>query len=143
MIRYSLICSAEHAFDGWFRSSADYEAQADHGLLSCPVCGSPEVDKALMAPAVPARKQQAPSEQMMLIGDRETEIRGMIRKLREEVTRNAEDVGPRFAEVARQMHEGEVEKNSVYGVATPDEVRSLRDDGIEFHPLPRLPDDGN
>ena len=143
MIRYSLICSAEHAFDGWFRSSADYDAQADHGLLSCPVCGSPEVDKALMAPAVPARKQQAPSEQMMLIGDRETEIRGMIRKLREEVTRNAEDVGPRFAEVARQMHEGEVEKNSVYGVATPDEVRSLRDDGIEFHPLPRLPDDGN
>ncbi len=143
MIRYSLICSAEHAFDGWFRSSADYDAQADHGLLSCPVCGSPEVDKALMAPAVPSREQQAPSEQMMLIGDRETEIRGMIRKLREEVTRNAEDVGPRFAEVARQMHEGEVEKNSVYGVATPDEVRSLRDDGIEFHPLPRLPDDGN
>lgn len=143
MIRYSLICSAEHAFDGWFRSSADYEAQADHGLLSCPVCGSPEVDKALMAPAVPSREKDAPSEQMMLIGDRETEIRGMIKKLREEVTRNAENVGPRFAEVARQMHEGEVEKNSVYGVATPDEVRSLRDDGIEFHPLPRLPDDGN
>ena len=62
MIRYSLICSAEHEFDGWFRSAADYDAQADHVLLSCPVCGSPEVDKALMAPAVPARKQQAPSE---------------------------------------------------------------------------------
>ena len=142
MIHYSLICSGDHAFDGWFRSSADYDAQAQHGLLECPVCGARDVTKALMAPSVAVRAPDAPSEQV-LIGDSETEIRGMIRKLHDEVTRNAENVGPRFAEVARQMHEGDVEKSSVYGVASADEVRSLREEGIEFHPLPRLPEDGN
>src|SRR5690606_12593330 len=98
--------------------------------------------KTLMSPSVATRTAETPSEQV-LIGDSETEIRTMIRRLRDEVTRNAQNVGPRFAEVARQMHDGEVEKSSVYGVASADEVRSLRDEGIEFHPLPRLPDDGN
>ena len=143
MIRYSLVCSAAHAFDGWFRSFADYDVQAERGLLTCPVCGSHEVAKGLMAPAVTARGSGSAASEQVLLGEQETGIRDMIRKLREEVTRTAENVGPRFAEVARQMHEGEIDKSSVYGVATAEEVRGLHEDGIEFHPLPRLADEGN
>lgn len=141
MIRYALTCKAGHGFDGWFRSSEDYETQSERGLLSCPACGSEEVHKALMAPAVSTR-EDAPME-AVLLSEKETQLRDMIRKVRAEVTKNAENVGPRFAEVARQMHEGEIERSSVYGVASADEVRSLSEDGVEFHPLPTLPEEGN
>lgn len=137
MIRYSLACTGGHVFDGWFRSSIDYDRQAGKGLLTCPVCGSRDVGKALMAPAVATQPGDA------LLGDREARIREMMAKVREELTNNAEDVGPRFAEVARKMHDGEIDKAPVYGVATGEEARALIEDGIEFHPLPPVPGKGN
>lgn len=142
MIRYSLVCTNDHGFDGWFRSSADYDAQAEKGLLSCPVCGAREIGKALMAPAVAVSEDARPAP-AVLLGEKETRLREMIRTVRAEVTKNAENVGPRFAEMARQMHEGEVERSSIYGVASRDEVQALTEDGVEFHPLPALPDEGN
>jgi hypothetical protein len=146
MIRYALTCNAGHGFDGWFRSSQDYDTQSERGLLSCPVCGSGKVEKALMAPAVSTQEgnpaERTPTE-AVLLSEKEARLREMIRKVREEVTKHAENVGPRFAEVARQMHEGEVERSSIYGVASNDEVRSLTEDGVEFHPLPVLPEEGN
>lgn len=142
MIRYSLNCVEGHRFDAWFRSSGDYDAQADHGMIECPSCGSHDIDKALMAPSVSIRDDTKPTE-AVLLGDKEHKLRGLIKAVREEVTKNAENVGPRFAEVARQMHDGEVEKTSVYGVASADEVKSLAEDGIEFQPLPSVPDEGN
>jgi hypothetical protein len=142
MIRYSLSCANGHAFDGWFRSSGDYDVQAEGGLLDCPVCGVHKIEKALMAPSVATSAEPASTEAVVL-GEREERLREMFRMVREEVTRNAENVGPRFAEVARQMHDGDVEKGSVYGVASADEVRALAEDGIDFHPLPPLPDEAN
>lgn len=139
MIRYSLICAGGHGFDGWFRSSGEYDKQASKDLLACPVCGSHDVSKALMAPAVATQ----PETGQELLGDREERIREMMSKVREELTKNSEDVGPRFAEVARKMHDGEMEKASVYGVATGEETRELMEDGIEFHPLPPAPAKGN
>ena len=141
MIRYSLSCPNGHAFDGWFRSSGDYDVQAERGLLDCPVCGAHKIEKALMAPSVATSEEQV--AEPALIGGREERLRAMFRMVREEVTKNAENVGPRFAEVARQMHDGEIEKASVYGVASSEEVRALSEDGVEFHPLPPLPDEGN
>ena len=141
MIRYSLSCANGHAFDGWFRSSGDYDVQAERGLLDCPVCGAHQIEKALMAPSVATSEEQV--AEPALIGGREERLRAMFRMVREEVTKNAENVGPRFAEVARQMHDGEIEKASVYGVASSEEVRALSEDGVEFHPLPPLPDEGN
>jgi hypothetical protein len=146
VIRYALACNAGHGFDGWFRSSGDYDTQSERGLLSCPVCGSQQVRKALMAPAVAThdgnRGEGTPTE-AVLLSEKEAYLRDMIRKVRSEVTKNAENVGPRFAEVARQMHEGEIERSSVYGVASADDARSLAEDGVEFHPLPALPEEGN
>lgn len=143
MIHYTLTCAKAHTFDGWFRSSEDYERQEKRGLLSCPVCGSAKVGKALMAPNVATSGEDAPPAAQVLLGAREARLRQLLKDVREQITKNAENVGTRFAEVARQMHEGEIEKASVYGVASPEEVRALREDGVEFYPLPTLPDEGN
>jgi hypothetical protein len=160
VIRYALGCDSGHTFDGWFRSSDDFDAQAARGLLSCPVCGSEKVAKALMAPAIgrsdpsgavqeavaeqaaatPADNAEAPGP-VALLSERDRELRSMIRAFREKLTANAENVGDKFAETARQMHNEEIDKRSIYGRATPEEAKALHEEGVEFHPLPSLPEE--
>src|SRR5436190_480237 len=96
VIRYNLICDKRHEFESWFQNSAAYDKQAKRGLVSCPLCGSSKVEKAIMAPRL-----------------------------------------------ARKMHYGEVEHRSIYGEASPKDAKELHDEGIEFHPLPVLPEDRN
>ena len=148
MIRYDLSCARAHAFDGWFRSSADYDAQAEKGLLACPVCGSAQVRKALMAPslggAAGASESAAPAPQeVALISEKEQALRAMLRAVRAQVTQNSENVGERFPEIARKMHAEEIAQRSIYGRATAEEAKALADEGIAVQPLPRFPDEGN
>lgn len=147
MIRYDLICEKGHDFDGWFRDSAAYDQQEERGLLSCALCGSVNVQKALMAPGIPARansKEQAP--QKMASGPVDPRLRmmmDMMRTMRKQVEANAENVGNKFAEEARKIHYAEAEKRGIYGEATAEDARSLIEEGIEVHPMPVLPEDGN
>jgi len=153
MIRYSLTCQDDHGFETWFRSSADFDALAAKGEVACPECGSINVTKALMAPAVAtAKKREARAEAMRElvpvanpqateIASKRAELAAMMRKLREDVTRDADYVGDRFAEEARRIHFDEAEARGIYGEATPGEVRELVEDGIPVVPLPRLPED--
>lgn len=155
MIRYDLRCAAGHGFDGWFRSSDDFDAQGARGLLACPVCGSGDVQKALMAPAVrlkaAAGPVEAPSPEprpevpqpVALVDEREAKLRAMLREIRAQVTANSEDVGDRFPDVARKMHAEEIEKRTVHGRASAEEAKALADEGIEIHALPGFPDDLN
>ena len=157
MIRYSLICDHGHEFESWFASSAAYDKQAKRGLIDCPLCGSSKVEKAIMAPRL-ARKdkstsvafaaneaaapEQAPAP-VAMISPQEQEFRQKLKELREHLTANADNVGKKFPEEARKMHYGEIEHRSIYGEATPQDARELHDEGIEFHPLPVLPDERN
>ncbi|MFC7052132.1 DUF1178 family protein [Hansschlegelia quercus] len=144
MIRYDLACDAGHSFDAWFRSSSDYDSQAGRGLLSCPVCGSESVAKALMAPAVATRERKevaAPTSEVALGSD--LRLREMLREIKRHVTATSEDVGERFPEVARQMHAEEVEQRAIRGRATADEAKALIEEGIAVQPLPIFPDDAN
>ena len=147
MIRYDLVCDNGHAFDGWFSGSAAYDAQAAQGLVNCSVCGSVSVEKQVMAPRIPAKSNaRALAPRPMMAGpvDLKTRIMlEMMREMRKSVAENAEYVGPRFAEVARQMHYEETEKRGIYGEATQDDAKALIEEGIEVHPLPVLPEDGN
>ena len=154
MIRYGLACAAGHGFDGWFRSSDDFDAQSARGLLSCPACGSTEVSKALMAPAVSTSRAAAPAgegapspagppQELALVGDKEQKLRGMLREIRDHMTKNSEDVGDRFAEVARKMHSEEIEHRTVHGRATAEEARALAEEGVPVQPLPVFPDEMN
>ena len=125
MIVFDLLCqSSGDVFEGWFRSSADYEEQQAGGLIECPVCQSRDIAKAPMAPKVP-RKGSAASDVMTALA-----------KAQAEALRGSEWVGDKFAEQARAMHLGEVEHAKIHGQATAEEARSLSDDGVTFAPLP-------
>jgi hypothetical protein len=157
MIRYALGCDQGHEFEGWFRDSAGFGEQVADGLVICPVCGSEKVNKLIMAPGVartdrgasaataatPVPAEEGSASPMALMSDKARELRGMIRALREHVAQNAENVGPRFAEEARKIHEGDAQARSIYGEATKEEARKLMEDGIPALPLPVLPDDRN
>ena len=149
MIRYALNCDQGHEFDSWFQSSSAYDKQIKRGLLACPHCGSAKVDKAIMAPrlsgtnreeAEPVAAKKAP---VAMLSPQEQEIRSKLKELRDHLTKNAENVGQKFPDEARKMHYGEIEHRSIYGEASPEEAKDLADEGVEFHPLPILPDDKN
>jgi hypothetical protein len=142
VIRYSLTCPEGHAFEAWFADSAAYEAQRAKGVLLCPLCGSADIDKALMAPSVSTARKKDSVRLAANMPERQEAI-SMLRKLREHLTENADYVGPRFAEEARRIHYNEAEKRGIYGEASRDDARALAEEGIEFHPLPILPEEHN
>jgi hypothetical protein len=155
MIRYALICERRHEFESWFQNSAAYDKQVARGLVTCPVCGAAKVEKAIMAPRLAgARKRDAgvapgpaaapeAASPVAMISPQEHELRAKLKELREHLTKNADNVGKKFPEEARKMHYGEIEHRSIYGEATPEDAKELHDEGIEFHPLPALPDERN
>jgi predicted amidohydrolase len=160
MIRYTLACERQHSFESWFQNSTAYDKQAKRGLVTCPICGSAKVEKAIMAPrlaradvpeppppipAPPAATPPAPQVKtpVAIMSSQERELRQKLKELRDHVTKNANYVGPKFPEEARKIHYGETEHRSIYGEASPDEAKALHEEGIEFHPLPILPDDQN
>ena len=141
MIRFSLTCQNDHSFDGWFRDSEDFDKQKKRGLIACPDCGSVKVDKALMAPAVSTGRKREMMALAMSAAQKKAmaELKALSEKLRE----NADYVGDKFAEEARKIHFGETDPRGIYGEATPEEAKSLAEDGVEFMPIPVFPDDRN
>ena len=132
MIKYRLICSADHEFEGWFRDSADYESQSEDGFIECPSCGSEDVREAVMAPAV-ARTDGRRSGH--LAGPQHDLARAVARA-RDYVEKNFDYVGEKFPEEARKIHYGEKEERAIYGEATGKEVKELIDEGVQVAPLP-------
>ena len=160
MIRYSLVCGKGHEFEGWFGSSLDYDDQQEKGLLECPYCGSHEISKTLMAPSVAtSRKREDHAAQLPAVAEEAAapsapvQFSGMtaeqraivkqMRELKEKLLSQAENVGDKFSEEARKIHYGEAEQRGIYGKATLDEAAELAEEGIEFLPLPDLPEDRN
>jgi hypothetical protein len=164
MIRYALICDAAHDFESWFSTSAGFEDQAKRGLVSCPVCGSSRVERAIMAPnvartdrertvpAIEAKPEAASAPSLpaapvpapvALMGEKEIAVRQMLTALHAHVAETAEHVGPRFADEALKIHHGESDSRAIYGEATPEDARMLHEEGVAFMPLPRLPGTGN
>ena len=157
MIHYALICDKRHEFEIWFKNSADYDRQRKRSLVECPSCGSVKIEKALMAPSlgrssktisVPPPAAPPPTvpevnTPVAMVSPQEHEVRRKLKELREHLTKNADNVGKKFPEEARKMHYGEIEHRSIYGEASPQDAKELHDEGIEFHPLPILPDDRN
>ena len=156
MIRYNLRCDRGHAFESWFQSSQAYETQEKRRLVNCPSCGSAKVERAIMAPQIVSKKSRdraAPAPAAAteattpvstpLMMAQERELRAKLRELRDHIVKNADNVGERFPNEARKMHYGDIEHRPIYGEASPEEARSLIDEGVEVSPLPVLPDDRN
>lgn len=141
MISFSIVCENDHDFEAWFRNGDDFDAQRRRKLIACPACGSTKVEKALMAPAVSTGRRK---ETMALaIGTEQRKAMAKLKELTEKLKQGADYVGDKFADEARKIHFGETEARGIYGEATVDEARSLHEDGVEFLPLPNIPDEQN
>ena len=157
MILYRLRCKRGHEFEAWFAGSAAFDKQEKRGQLSCPSCGTSSVAKALMAPSVVKRSKrkgaakkveekaapaEAPKAEVQRVAAHH-ELAAAMRKLRAEIESKSEYVGPRFSEEARKIHYEEAPARGIHGEATTDEAKALKEEGIEFYPLPILPEDQN
>jgi hypothetical protein len=141
VIHYELICDNEHKFDAWFKNAQAYEEQHARGVLTCPLCESHQVQKQIMAPAV---SRTGPEKVSLSIGHPEQrQLREAMRALRQKVISEADYVGDRFAEEARKIHFKEVDPRGIYGEATREEAAALLEDGVDFMPLPNIPEEAN
>ena len=165
MIKYQLICDKSHEFEGWFGDSAAFESQQESGFLTCPVCGSADVRRALMAPNLaspktrktelaeqqpsaqpePQPQPQAPQQASAALppaaARKMQELMSEMRALQTRIREECRDVGNDFAEEARKIHYGEVEPEGIYGQATAEEREALDEEGIEIMDMPWLPKD--
>lgn len=144
MIRYQLVCKCKNQFESWFRSSSDFDQQCERGLLACPVCGSGDVSKALMAPNVStSRGKKTPASSDLSVPASEKTMVDAIRNFREKIINNSEYVGADFSSVARDIHYGDEPERPIHGEATVADVNELTDEGIEVLSIPALPEDKN
>ena len=145
MIRYDLRCANGHGFDAWFRDSAGYDSERAAGRVACPLCGDGEIEKALMAPAVPAKGRDRTGERAAeptapaLSAPPTHPLHQALTELRRKLEREADYVGDRFAAEARRMHAGETEARAIWGEATLAEAKALVEEGAPIAPLPPLP----
>ncbi len=136
MIVFDLRCSEQHTFEAWFRDRKAFEEQKEKGLISCPLCGSQQVEKVLSPVAI--KRSSAPKPDANISEDNELRqgVMKVMEKIYETVVKNTEDVGTRFATEALKMHYGAAEPRNIRGVATEDEEKILKDEGIEFAKIP-------
>jgi hypothetical protein len=161
MIHYSLQCQHGHEFDGWFADSVGFDTQAARGLIACPACGDTAVSRALMTPAVSRFRRLAPpdakpnadgamvpaasatppaGDAVAIAGDRMPDhVRAVLQRLRAEVERNCDYVGPQFASEALRIHRGEADARGIYGEATPEQAEALADEGVDVSRIPWVP----
>jgi len=152
MICFSLRCQNAHEFESWFKDGVAYERIAASGMIECPICGDAQVTKALMAPAIAkvsgakGRSEAtvtptgaATDTARMAAGPMPAQMVALLQRMRSEVEKSCEYVGPGFAEEARRIHTGEAEARGIYGEASDSEADQLRDDGIDVARLPWVP----
>ncbi|SDJ61635.1 DUF1178 family protein [Aliiruegeria lutimaris] len=142
MIKYSLICADGHRFESWFASANAFEKLVASGMVSCAVCGSGKVEKAMMAPNVKSSERKPeparPDAEHPLSAPATTAEKA-IAELRKRVEAESDYVGRDFAREARAIHEGEAPQRSIHGEANMQEARSLIEDGVPVTPLPFAP----
>lgn len=133
MIVYDLKCAEGHQFEAWFRDSAAYEAQVEANDVTCPICGSAKVHKALMAPNLARGEPKTPSPQ---VDERAVQVRQALSEIRNQIEAKCDYVGPRFPEEARRIHYGEADSRGIYGESTAEEADALKEEGVQVHRLP-------
>jgi hypothetical protein len=134
MVIYDFTCEHGHRFEGWFKSADELLSQQHDRLLSCPVCGSPEVVKLPTASRIHRRY----SREVMSSAAATDATESLMERFQQYITENYEDVGNRFPEEARKVHYGESEQRNIYGTASIDEVNDLHEEGVKIAapPLP-------
>ncbi|RTZ44518.1 DUF1178 family protein [Candidimonas sp. SYP-B2681] len=152
---FDLQCDQGHVFEGWFASADNYESQQAKGLLGCPVCNSHRVNKKLSAPrlnlghakrsdaAIAGSASGAASGSAVAApaAGQMAQLQAEVLRHIRQIVRSTENVGAKFAEEARRMHDGETEERAIRGTATPQEREQLAEEGIAVMPIPDFLDD--
>jgi len=164
MIQFTLKCAQNHSFDSWFQSAGAYEKLKSSGMVTCAICGTADVEKAIMAPRVRASRNKAtappapqtppaptestaqsasqptrdPAPQTPLSAPSGTAEQALA-ELKKYVQDNSEYVGDTFASEARAIHDGDAPERPIYGEASIDEAKTLIEDGVQVAPLPFIP----
>lgn len=137
MISFTLKCAQDHQFESWFASSKAFDSLLAAGQVTCPVCGDHDISKSLMAPRVSTTEEDAPPPPSLSAPA--TKEEAALNKLRAEIEANSENVGLRFADEARAMHQGDIPERAIHGEARADQARKLLEDGVPVMPLPFTP----
>jgi len=148
MIVFTLSCSQEHKFDGWFRAAEDFDRQASGGMVECPICGDKHITKQLSAPRIntgateivarnDARNDVPGGPQEVLAASMLPGLQEhMLQQFKAFVRANTENVGDAFAETARKIHYGEESHRNIRGRVSAEEAVELREEGIDTVSLP-------
>ena len=147
MIKYKLICSFEHRFEGWFPSIKEFESQQEKKQLLCPLCDSSVVRRDIMSPNIKKKSIKTPRQRgkqtmlemakgQMVMGGK---ARTLLKKLEKHVTDNFENVGKDFPKEARKAIKGK-RNDEFYGTATKKEADKLINEGIDLFHIPKIRD---
>jgi len=142
MIKYKLICKdCETTFDSWFSTSREYEKLKKKKFLNCHVCNSLNVEKTLMSPSVFMSKNNimidTPSQKYK-------EIKKTISQYQEFIKKNFNSVGENFAYEARSIHyKNKKSSKGIYGTATNEDLKELKEEGIEAEIIHWIKDNTN
>lgn len=128
MIKFHLNCDQGHQFESWFQSNAAFDKLAQTGMVTCPDCASTAISKSMMAPAVPTKSNAVTAPNAKALA-----------ALRDKVEASSDYVGPKFAQEARDMHDGLTPTRPIYGEANLQDAKKLVDDGVPVMPLPFMP----
>ena len=142
MIKYSLICKdCKLTFDSWFASSNEYEKLKKQNFLNCHSCNSLKVEKNLMAPRLIAKKIDEKSKREL---QKISNIKDKLKEYQSFIKKNFEYVGENFAYEARSIHYNNKKKNKgIYGTASKEDLRELKDEGIDADVIPWIEDKSN
>ncbi|NCQ24092.1 MAG: DUF1178 domain-containing protein [Rhodobacteraceae bacterium CG17_big_fil_post_rev_8_21_14_2_50_63_15] len=135
MIKFTLRCAEDHRFDSWFQSAATFDKLYAAGMVACGVCGSHEVEKALMAPNL----QSAHDTDRSPLTTAHHPAEQALAELRRRIEAQSDYVGLNFVSEARDMHDGLIPERSIYGEARLEDARKLIEDGVPVAPLPFTP----
>ena len=138
MIKYALICECDAEFDGWFPDSASYDKQKKAGQVTCPMCDSNKVAKAVMAPNLTKKSNTKTSSgggQLMMSG----RARRILKQIEQTVKKEFVDVGKKFPQEARKAAKGERDEK-IYGTATKKQLKELEKEGIDVFKVPEIKD---
>ena len=134
MIIYDLKCDQGHTFEGWFQDRENWLLQNSQNLVACPVCNSTKIDIvpwSITIMGTEARVENKPRS-------KEISPLAALKMLQQYVDKNFEDVGDKFAEVALNMHHGNEENRNIKGTSTPEEEKSLKEEGVQFIKIPSV-----
>ncbi len=132
MIIYDLKCGNSHKFEGWFKDRESFEKQKSERLITCPVCGSDDVEMMLSSIAIMGKDTKVPEKEK----SKETSPMKALQSFHEYINKTFEDVGANFAEVALKMHSGEEDRKNIKGTTTKSEEENLIDEGVHFLKIP-------